>query len=102
MSFVLKASVASLLVLLGASHACAQSQSDNEQRMRAALARLHQQRSGIVDAYVVVAPLDAAPVLGREAREAARGLARRFRPEGRTVVLSHADGRDKAHAEAPQ
>jgi len=100
MSFVLKASVASLLVLLGASHACAQSQSDNEQRMRAALARLHQQRSGIVDAYVVVAALDAAPVFGREAREAGRVLARRFDAEGRTLVLAHDEGPDKADAEA--
>ena len=99
MGFALRVSVACLLALPGASSAFAQSQPDNEQRTQAALAKLQPQRPGIVDAYVVVAALDADPVFNREAREAGRVLAKRFDAEGRTLVLAHDEGPDKADAE---
>lgn len=99
MSIALRVSVA-LLALLSASPVPAQSQSTNEQRMLAALAKLQPQRPGTVDAYVVVAALDADPVFGREAREAGRVLSKRFDAEGRTLVLAHDEGADKADAEA--
>lgn len=51
-------------------------------------AGLQPQRPGVVDAYVVVAALDPAPVFGREAREAGRVLASRFDADGRTIVLA--------------
>src|SRR6185369_13532753 len=66
----------------------------------AALAALQSQRPGVVDAYVVVAALDADPVFNREAREAGRVLARRFDAAGRTLVLAHDEGDDKAAVEA--
>lgn len=56
--------------------------------LTAALGALRPQRKGVVDAYVVVAALDADPVFGREAREAGRVLARRYDAAGRTVVLT--------------
>jgi Peptidase C13 family len=100
MRFALKTSAACLLALLGAGDTFAQSESDNEQRLQAALVRIQPQRPGVVDAYVIVAALDADPVFGREAREAGRVLAGRFDAEGRTLVLAHDEGRDKADAEA--
>jgi hypothetical protein len=64
-----------------------------EQRaLAAALAALKPQRQGTVDAYVIVAALNADPVFGREAREAARVLGRRFDAEGRTIVLAAGNG----------
>lgn len=99
MSLALRVSVACLLALPGASSALAQAPADNEQRLQAALAKLQPQRPGVVDAYVVVAALDADPVFNREAREAGRVLARRFDAEGRTIVLAHDEGADKADAE---
>ena len=98
MSWPLKVSVACFFALLGAADAPAQ-QLDNEQRMQAAITRLQPQRAGVVDAYVVVAALDADPVFNREAREAGRVLARRFDAEGRTLVLARDEGADKADAE---
>jgi hypothetical protein len=68
--------------------------------MQEALAKLQPQRPGVVDAYVVVAALDADPEFGREAREAGRVLARRFDAEGRTLVLANDEGSDKANAAA--
>lgn len=53
-----------------------------------ALDALRPQRPGTVDAFVVVAGLDGDPVFGREAREAARVLARRYDAAGRTIVLT--------------
>ena len=100
MSFAVKLSVTCLLALLGGSDAFAQPQPDNGQRLHAALAKLQPQRAGTVDAYVVVAALDADSVFNREAREAGRVLARRFDAEGRTLVLAHDEGADKADAEA--
>lgn len=61
-------------------------------RLGSALAQLQPQRRGQVDAYVVAAALDSDPVFGREAREAGRVLARRYRAEGRTLVLAGTDG----------
>ena len=99
MSFAVKLSVTCLLALLGASDALAQPQPDNEQKLQAALAKLQPQRAGTVAAYVVVGALDADPVFNREAREAGRVLARRFDAEGRTLVLAHDEGVDRADAE---
>ena len=70
------------------------------QRFENALSRLQPQRPGVVDAYVVVAALDTAPVFGREAREAARVLAARFDAKGRTLVLAQDEGSDSADAPA--
>ena len=70
----------------------------DQQRIESALAALRPERPGVVDAYVIVAALDTAPVFGREAREAGRVLAKRFDADGRTVVLAADEGGDKAAA----
>lgn len=57
-----------------------------------ALAALAPQRKGVVDAYVVSIALDSDPVFGREAREAAAVLQRRYGAAGRTIVLAGSDG----------
>ncbi|TGX55031.1 peptidase C13 [Sphingomonas gei] len=49
---------------------------------------LQPQRPGQVDAYVVSVALDSDPVFGREAREAARVLARRYDAAGRALLLT--------------
>lgn len=67
-------------------------------RFSAALGALSPQRPGVVDAYVIVAALDPAPVFGREARETGRVLARRFGAEGRTIVLANDEAGDRADA----
>ncbi|WBH16108.1 C13 family peptidase [Sphingomonas radiodurans] len=61
-------------------------------RLATTLARLQPQRKGMVDAYVVAVALDSDPVFGREAREAAKVLGRRYGAEGRTIVLAGTDG----------
>lgn len=65
-------------------------------RLTDALAGLSPQRRGVVDAYVLVVGLDSDAVFGREAREAAKVLARRFDAAGRTLVLAGGDGRGGA------
>ena len=55
-------------------------------------ARLHPQRKGVVDAYVVSIGLDSDPIFGREAREAGKVLSRRYDAAGRTIVLAGTDG----------
>jgi len=97
MSWPLKASLACLVALLAAADAPAQ---EDDQRLQGAVANLQAERPGTVDAYVIVAALDADPVFNREAREAGRVLARRFDAEGRTLVLAHDEGDDKADVEA--
>jgi hypothetical protein len=67
-------------------------------RIDAALTTLKPQRSGIVDAYVVVVALDGDPVFSREAREAGRVLASRFDAAGRTIVLANDEGNSRADA----
>ena len=62
-------------------------------RLDAALAKLSPQRAGRVDAYVVVAGLDSDAVFGREARQVAAVLSRRYDAAGRTIVLAGGDGR---------
>src|SRR6478735_9830409 len=62
-------------------------------RLDEALASLHPQRHGTVDAYVVAVALDSDPVFAREAREAGKVLARRYDAEGRTITLAGPDGR---------
>jgi hypothetical protein len=57
-------------------------------KLDSALGGLLPQRPGVVDAYVVSVGLDADPVFGREAREAANVLSRRYGASGRTVVLT--------------
>lgn len=61
-------------------------------RLSAVLAAVQPQRRGTVDAYVIVAALDSDPVFGREAREAARVLERRYGAAGRTILLAGSDG----------
>ncbi|HEX8387377.1 MAG TPA: C13 family peptidase, partial [Sphingomonas sp.] len=61
-------------------------------RLAKALAGLQPQRRGAVDAYVLSIALDSDPVFGREAREAGRVLSRRYRADGRTIVLAGSDG----------
>jgi len=97
MSWPLKVSLACLVALLAAADAPAQ---EDDQRLQGAVANLQAERPGTVDAYVIVAALDADPVFNREAREAGRVLARRFDAEGRTLVLAHDEGDDKADVEA--
>lgn len=46
------------------------------------------QRAGLVDAYVVSVALDSDPVFGREARETAKVLSRRYDAAGRTLLLA--------------
>ena len=61
-------------------------------RLDRTLAAVQPQRPGTVDAYVVVAALDSDAVFGREAREAARVLSRRYGAQGRTILLAGGDG----------
>ena len=63
-------------------------------RLDRALERLGPQRKGVVDAYVVAVGLDSDAVFGREAREAARVLERRYNATGHTIVLAGTDGRE--------
>lgn len=64
----------------------------DHRRLSEALAALAPQRPGTVDAYVLSIALDSDPVFGREAREAARVLARRYGAEGRVLTLAAPDG----------
>ncbi len=103
MSWPLKTCLACLVALFIAADARPAPptvQLEDERRMGEALATLQPQRAGVVDAYVIVAALDADPVFGREAREAGRVLARRFDAEGRTLVLAGDEGSDRADAAA--
>ncbi len=61
-------------------------------RLAVALGQLEPQRPGVVDTYVLSVALDSDPVFGREAREAARVLARRYGADRRTLVLAGSDG----------
>lgn len=61
-------------------------------RLDRALAALHPQRPGVVDAYVVAVALDSDPVFGREAREAGQVLTRRYAAAGHSVTLGGTDG----------
>ena len=103
MSWPLKTCLACLVALFVAADARPAPpvvQIEDARRMREALARLQPQRAGVVDAYVVVAALDADPVFGREAREAGRVLSSRFDAAGRTLVLANDEGGDKADVAA--
>src|SRR5258705_13278518 len=105
MSWPLKTCLISLIALLGAADAPAQPipaaiQAEDQQRLDRALAGLKPQRPGVVDAYVIVAGLDADPVFNREAREAGRVFGSRFDAVGRTLVLASDEGSDTANAAA--
>jgi hypothetical protein len=111
MSWLLKTVLAGLIALFGAALGPANDAGDataissavrldDERRMREAIAGLKAQRPGVVDAYVIVAALDADPVFNREARETGRVLASRFDAEGRTLVLASDEGNDRADAPA--
>jgi hypothetical protein len=65
---------------------------DEHRKLERALAGLAPQRKGMVDAYVLSIALDSDPVFGREAREAAAVLQRRYGAAGRTIVLAGSDG----------
>ena len=71
----------------------ARSELAEHRRLTDALAGLAPQRRGMVDAYVLVIGFDSDAVFGREAREAAKVLSRRFDAAGRTLVLAGGDGR---------
>jgi hypothetical protein len=62
-------------------------------RLDRALAAVQPQRKGVVDAYVLVAGLDSDAVFGREAREAAKVLSRRYDATGHTILLAGPDGK---------
>lgn len=84
----------------GSANGAQASAADDNDRFNQALAVLKPQRPDRVDAFVVVAALDTAPVFEREAREAGRVLASRFGAEGRTLVLAEDEGGDKADGAA--
>lgn len=65
---------------------------EEHRKLDQALRALQPQRSGVVDAYVVVIALDSDPVFGREARAAGDVLQRRYGARGRTIVLAGTDG----------
>jgi hypothetical protein len=65
---------------------------EDQRKLDHALAELKPQKSGQVDAYVVVVGLDSDPIFGREAREAGRVLSRRYNAVGHTIVLAGTDG----------
>jgi len=103
MSWLLKTCLACLIALFVAADARPAPSSariEDGQRMQEALAKLQPQRPGVVDAYVIVAALDADPVFAREAREAGRVLSNRFDAAGRTLVLANDEGSDKADVAA--
>jgi Peptidase C13 family len=58
------------------------------QRLSAALAALKPQRPGVIDAYVVVAGMDADPIFVRESTETSKVLGRRYDALGRTLLLA--------------
>jgi hypothetical protein len=62
-------------------------------RLDRALAAVQPQRKGVVDAYVLVTGLDSDAVFGREAREAAKVLTRRYDAAGHTILLAGPDGK---------
>jgi len=105
MSWPLKTCLLCFVALLCATDAPARPvaagiRAEDQQRLDHALAGLKPQRPGVIDAYVVVAALDADPVFNREAREAGRVLGNRFDAAGRTVVLASDEGSDRADAAA--
>ena len=61
-------------------------------RLIVALARIAPGRNGLVVAFVLSVGTDSDPVFGREAREAARVLSRRYGAATRTLVLAGTDG----------
>jgi hypothetical protein len=65
---------------------------DQHKRVGAALSGLAPERKGVVDAYVVVAGIDADGVFGKEASEAAKVLSKRFDAVGRTITLTASPG----------
>lgn len=65
---------------------------DQHQKLNAAIAAIKPHQPGVVDAFVVSIGLDADPVFGREAAEAARVLSRRYGATGRTITLSAGPG----------
>jgi Peptidase C13 family len=65
---------------------------DQHQRVGKAIASLSPERKGTVDAFVVVAGLDADTVFGKEAAEVARVLSRRYDAAGRTIMISAGTG----------
>lgn len=65
-------------------------------RLAGALATLAPERRGQTDVYILVAALDSDAVFGREAREAAAVLSRRYRANGRTILLAGSDGREES------
>ncbi len=65
---------------------------DQHQRIGKTIADLAPERKGVVDAFVVVAGLDADTVFGKESAEVARVLSRRYDAAGRTIMISAGTG----------
>jgi hypothetical protein len=65
---------------------------DQHGRVAKAIAGLQPERKGVVDAFVVVAGLDADDVFGKEAAEVTKVLSRRYDAAGRTITLSSGKG----------
>ena len=61
--------------------------------LQLALDAIKPQRSGVAEAFVVTVALDSDPVFGREAREAALVLARRYGAQERVITLAGPIGR---------
>ncbi len=61
---------------------------DQHNRLGAAIASLKPERKRQMDAFVLVVGLDADPVFGKEAAEAAKVLSRRYNAVGHTILLS--------------
>lgn len=63
---------------------------DQHQRLSKAITAIKPQTPGKVDAYILVAGLDADPVFQSESQETARVLTRRYNADGRTIWLAAA------------
>ncbi len=75
-------------------------QSAQSKKLTAAIAAIQPHRPGVVDSYVLSIGFDSDPVFKRESAEAARVLSRRYKAEGRTLVL--AAGADHLPSGTPQ
>ncbi len=71
---------------------------DQHRKVVSAVDAIRPGRKGRVEAFVVVAGIDADPVFGREAAQTAKVLERRYGARGRTITLAAGNGAGKAAA----
>ncbi len=69
---------------------------DDHKKLSTAINKLLPQRKGVVDAYVVVAGIDADPVFGRETAATSKVLSTRYDAVGRTITLAAGTGANDA------